>query len=96
MLVQSLSFARPSPNFLSPQIGVGDCSARTRQNRVTWKTPSKAAFVPLQEPVHVAVLATLRSPHANAGMKHYECDRTQPLFHAGHDCRITCVPPTSE
>jgi hypothetical protein len=32
------------------------------QNRVTWKTPNRAAFVPLQEPV--AVLAILRSPHA--------------------------------
>jgi hypothetical protein len=27
----------------------------------------------------------LRSPHANAGMKQYECGRTQPLFRAGHD-----------
>ncbi len=41
------------------------------------------AFAPLQEPV--AVLAILRSPHANAGMKQYECGRTQPLFRAGHD-----------
>jgi hypothetical protein len=62
---------------------VGLFSARTGQNRVTWKTPSRAAFVPLQEPV--AVLALLRSPHANAGMKQYECVRTQPLFRAGHD-----------
>jgi hypothetical protein len=60
-----------------------DSSARTGQNRFTWKTPSRAAFVPLQEPV--AVLALLRSPHANAGMKQYECGRTQPLFHTGHD-----------
>jgi hypothetical protein len=34
----------------------GSCYARTGQNRVTWKTPSRAAFVPLQEPV--AVLAS--------------------------------------
>ncbi len=27
----------------------------------------------------------LRSPHANAGMKQYECSRKQPLFRAGHD-----------
>ncbi len=65
------------------------CSARTGQNRVTWETHSRAAFVPLQEPV--AVLAILRSPHANAGMKQYECGRTQPLFRAGHDRGITCV-----
>ena len=32
------------------------CSAQTGQNRVTWKTPSRAAFIPLQEPV--AVLAS--------------------------------------
>jgi hypothetical protein len=68
---------------------LGNCSARTGQNRVTWKIPSRAAFVPLQEPV--AVLAILRSPHANAGMKQYERGRTQPLFRAGHDRGITCV-----
>ena len=62
---------------------------RPGKNRVTWKTPSRAAFVPLQEPV--AVLAILRSPHANAGMKQYECGRTQPLFRACHDGGITCV-----
>jgi hypothetical protein len=66
-----------------------NCSAGTGQNRVTWKTPSRAAFVPLQEPV--AGLAFLRSPHANAGMKQYECGRTQPLFRAGHDRGKTCV-----
>jgi hypothetical protein len=27
----------------------------------------------------------LRSPHANAGMKQYECGRTQPLFRVGHN-----------
>jgi hypothetical protein len=27
----------------------------------------------------------LRSPHANAGMKQYECGRTQPFFRVGHD-----------
>jgi hypothetical protein len=58
------------------------CSVKTGQNRITWKTPSRAAFVPLQEPV--AVLAILRSPHANAGLKQYECGRTQTLFRAGH------------
>jgi hypothetical protein len=58
-------------------------------NRVIWKNPSRAAFVPLQEPV--AVLAILCSPHTNAGMKQYECGRTQPLFRAGHGCGITCV-----
>ncbi len=60
------------------------------QNRVTWKSPSRAAFVPLQDPV----LAILRSPHANAGKKQYECGRTQLLFHAGHDRGITCVSKT--
>jgi hypothetical protein len=59
------------------------------QNRVTWKTPSRAAFVPLQEPV--AVLAILRSPHPNAGMKQHEYGCTQPLFRAGHDRGIPCV-----
>jgi hypothetical protein len=59
------------------------------QNRVTWKTPSRAAFIPLQE--RVAVLTILRSPHTNVGMKQYECGHTQPLFHAGHDRGITCV-----
>ncbi len=56
------------------------CSARTGQNRVTWKIPSRAAIVPLQEPV--AVL-TSYVPHTNAGMKQYECGHTQPLFRAG-------------
>jgi hypothetical protein len=65
------------------------CSARTEQNRVTRKTPSSAAICILQEPV--AVLAFLRSPHANAGMKQYKCGRTQPLFRAGHDHGKTCV-----
>jgi hypothetical protein len=59
------------------------CSSWTGQNRFTWKTPSSAAFVLLQE--QVAVLAFLCSPHANASMKQYECGRTQPLFRAGHD-----------
>jgi hypothetical protein len=63
--------------------------ARTRQNRVTWKTPSRAAFVPLQDPV--AVPAILCSPQPNAGMKQYESGRTQPLFRAVHDHGITCV-----
>jgi hypothetical protein len=59
------------------------------QKRVTWKTPSREAFVPLQEPV--AILAILRSPHTNAEMKPYKCGHTQPLFRAGHDRGITCV-----
>jgi hypothetical protein len=54
--------------------------ARTGQNKVTWKTLSSAAFVPLQEPV-----AVLQSRQANAAMKQYECGRTQHLFRAGHD-----------
>ncbi len=58
-------------------------SVWTGQNRVTWKTPSSPAFVPLQEPV--TVLALLRSPHLHAGMMQYECGLTQPLFRAGHD-----------
>jgi len=29
------------------------CSAGPEKNRVTWKTPSSEAFVPLQEPVGV-------------------------------------------
>jgi hypothetical protein len=62
---------------------VKDCSAQTDQNRVTWKTPSSAAFVPLQEPV--AVLAFLRSPHLNAGMKQYDCGRTQPSLCMVHN-----------
>ena len=52
------------------------------QNRVTWKTPSRVAFVPLQEAV--AVLAS-DVPYANAVMKQYKCGRTQPLFRVGHD-----------
>jgi hypothetical protein len=36
-----------------------------------------------QEPV--AVLTFLRSPHANAGMKQYECGRTQPLLCMGQN-----------
>jgi hypothetical protein len=40
-----------------------------------------------QEPV--AVLAFSSSPHANASMKQYECGRTQPLLHMGHDHRKT-------
>jgi hypothetical protein len=61
----------------------------TGENRVTWKTPSSAAFVPLQEPV--AVLAFLHSPHTNAGMKQYECGCTQPLLRKGHDRGNTSV-----
>ncbi len=59
------------------------------QKRVTWKTPSREAFVPLEEPV--AILAILCSPHTNAGMKQYECGHTQPLFRAGHERGITWV-----
>jgi hypothetical protein len=55
---------------------------RPVQNRVTWKTPSRRAFVPLQEPV--AVLAFYVPHTQNAGMKQYECGRTQPLFRVGH------------
>jgi hypothetical protein len=65
------------------------CLVRTRQNRVTWKTPSSASFIPLQEPV--AVLAFLRSPHANAAMKQYQCGPTQPSFRAVHDRGKTCM-----
>ncbi len=55
------------------------------RNSFTWKTPSRAAFVPLQEPVAI---------HANAGMKQYECGHTQPLFRVGHDSGINkCSKP---
>ena len=37
------------------KIGIVGVRCRPGQNRVTWKTPRRAAFVPLQEPV--AVLA---------------------------------------
>ncbi len=50
-----------------------DCSVRTGQNRVTWKSPQQRSIRFLQEPV--AVLAFLHSPHLNAGMKRYECGR---------------------
>jgi hypothetical protein len=59
------------------------CSAWTRQNRVTWKTPSWRSISNPQEPV--AALAFLRSPHTNAGMKQYECGCPQPLLRMGHD-----------
>jgi hypothetical protein len=62
---------------------------RTGQRRVTWKTTSSEAFVPLQD--SVAILAFLRSPQANAGMKQYECGPTQPLFLAGHNRGKTCM-----
>ncbi len=85
----------PVPNFI-PSIILqsllsifGCCSARTGQNRVTWKTPSSAAFVSLPEPV--ALLAILCSPHANASMKQYQCGRTQPLFCAGQNHGTTDV-----
>jgi hypothetical protein len=42
------------------KIGIVGVRRRPGQNRVTWKTPSRAAFVPLQEPV--AVLAS-NVPH---------------------------------
>jgi hypothetical protein len=48
-----------------------------------FKNPKQLSIRNLQEPV--AILAFLRSPHLNAGKKQYECGRTQPLFHAGHD-----------
>jgi hypothetical protein len=57
------------------------------QNRVTWKSPSRAAFVPLQDPV--AVLAILRSPHANAGMKQYECGSV--VVHNFYFVQVTIV-----
>jgi hypothetical protein len=34
-------------------VDTGGVRRRPRQNRVTWKTPSSRAFVPLQEPVVV-------------------------------------------
>ncbi len=41
--------------------------------------------------VPVAVLAFLHSPHLNAGMKQYECGRTQPLLRMGQDGGKTSV-----
>ncbi len=49
------------------------------QNRVTWKTPSRRAFVPLQEPV--AVL-TSYAPHMQMPVV---CGLAQPLSRVGHD-----------
>jgi hypothetical protein len=48
----------PGPRQLSFHPGASKSRVRRgpRQNRVTWKTPSRVAFVPLQEPV--AVLAS--------------------------------------
>ncbi len=42
-----------------------------RQNRVTWKTPSRAAFEPLSKASSGTRL--LHSPHTNVGMKQYKC-----------------------
>ncbi len=47
------------------------------------ENPQLAQHSYRQEPV--AVLAFLRSPHTNAGMKQYECGPTQPLLRMGHD-----------
>jgi hypothetical protein len=53
-----------------------------------FENPQQALYsLYLQEPV--AVLAFLRSPHLNAGMKQYECGRTQPLLRVGHDPQKT-------
>ncbi len=39
----------------------------------------------------IAGLVLLRSPHANDGMKQYECGHTQPLLRAGRDHGKTSV-----
>jgi hypothetical protein len=64
-------------SFLDPY-----CSARTRTELGYLENTQRAAFVPLQASSRTR---HLRSPHANADMKQYECDRTEPLFCAGHD-----------
>ncbi len=45
--------------------------------------PQQRSIRNLQEPV--ALLALLRSPHTNAGLKQYECGHTQPLLRMGYD-----------
>jgi hypothetical protein len=57
------------------------------QRQENQENPQLAQHSYRQEPV--AVLAFLHSPHTNAGMKQYECGRTQPLLRMGHDHRKT-------
>ncbi len=59
------------------------CSAQVGQNRAPWQAPSQCESFRRQE--LIVVRAFLRYPHAKAGMKQYECGRTQPLFRAGSD-----------
>jgi hypothetical protein len=47
------------------------------------KPPASSAF--LLSIARSRIRAFLRSPHANSGMKQYECGHTQALFHVGHD-----------
>ncbi len=55
---------------------------RPGQNRVTWKTPSSRAFVPLQE--QVGVLAS-SVPHAQMQVWSETSVVAQPLVRVGHD-----------
>jgi hypothetical protein len=47
------------------------------------KPPASSAFLPSRASSRIRTF--LRSPHANAGMKQYECGPSQPLLHVGHD-----------
>jgi hypothetical protein len=54
------------------------CSARTRTEQGYLENPQqKCILSPSRASSRTRLL---RSPHANAGMKQYECGRTQPFF----------------
>jgi hypothetical protein len=71
---------RPGPPLYNDM-----CSAWTGLDRIglLGKPPASSAFLPSRASSHIR--AFLSSPHANTGMKQYECGRTQPLLHVGHD-----------
>jgi hypothetical protein len=64
------------------------CSARTRARiGLLGKSPQQSS---IRSPSRASSRTRLlHSPHTNAGMKQYECGRTQPLFRACHDHGLT-------
>ena len=60
-----------------------ECSARTRTEQGDLENPQQSSIH--SPPRASSRTCLLRSPHANAGMKQYECGRTQPLFRAGNN-----------
>ncbi len=59
------------------------CSMRTPPEKGYLESPQQSSIHSPSRGSSRTLL--LHSPHANAGMKQYECGRTQPLFRAGHD-----------